>query len=966
VPRRADPNARTARSRVLPLRPASSLLVLSSVLVLGGCSLFGSTTPPAVQADNGPTLKSLAGRVPKVGPAAPRSLSEEEAIAAYRLLLAAGPSPEQRAEALRRIGDLEMDGSDRRAAGVGDGATQAATVDYKAAIERYRDYLKLYPKDPANDKVLYQLARAHEQGGDLESALTTLNRLVEEFPNTTYRDEANFRRGELLFTGRRYADAETAYDTVLTGNAATPYRERSQYMAGWSQFKQSKLEKSLESFLQVLDGRLANQPDDIALDQLPNLSRADRELVEDSFRVASLTLDSLQGAGSIPAFVQSDARRTYEVRIYQQLVALYLKQRRPKDAADALNSFVKLHPIHAQAPVLQSQIIEIHTDAGFDSLALQAKKDFVNRYGSDSDYRKANPAAWEKIKPLLRSHLKELAQMYHALSQKDHRQADVQEAVHWYRSLLDTFPGDVEAARSRFLLAELLFEDKRYAEAAVEYELSAYSGPVEARNPEAGYAALIALTKQTEQTPEAARAPLLRERSASALRFAAQFGTDPRVPAVLTDAADTLYKLGDRDAAGSVAAQVLVLQPTAPADKRRVAWTIQGHTAFEAGNFALAEKSYAEVLALTDAKAPERKSLQDRLAASIYKQGELARSAGQSQDAALFFARVVEVAPESAVRVNAQYDAAAALILLKDWPAAIKQLEDFRQRFPKNPLQADVNAKLALAYSEQGNWLPASQEFERLSAAATDPVIARGALWQAAELREKGAPKTPAEKQASVQLWERYVKLYPTPIGPAIEARAKLAAIAQADGQSAKALALQKDILQADQSGGSERTDRTRMLGATAALAMAEPAFNAYKQVALVEPLQKQLKLKKAKLEEVLKAYALAADYGVAEIVTASTFQTGAVYQDFAKALMTSERPKRLDKDALEQYNLMLEETADPFIEKATALHAVNAKRASQGIYDAYVKRSFSALRELRPARYGKAERSEEVIDAIQ
>jgi hypothetical protein len=44
----------------------------------------------------------------------------------------------------------------------------------------------------------------------------------------------------------------------------------------------------------------------------------------------------------------------------------------------------------------------------------------------------------------------------------------------------------------------------------------------------------------------------------------------------------------------------------------------------------------------------------------------------------------------------------------------------------------------------------------------------------------------------------------------------------------------------------------------------------------------------------------------------------------------------------------------------------VNAKRTADGIYDQWVKSSFSALKELRPVRYGKAERSEVVIDAIR
>ena len=129
--------------------------------------------------------------------------------------------------------------------------------------------------------------------------------------------------------------------------------------------------------------------------------------------------------------------------------------------------------------------------------------------------------------------------------------------------------------------------------------------------------------------------------------------------------------------------------------------------------------------------------------------------------------------------------------------------------------------------------------------------------------------------------------------------------------------------------------------------------------LSLASPLKAQLKLKKARMEEALKAYALASDYGVADVSTAATFHIAAIYQDFGKAMLGSQRPKKLSKLELEQYNVMLEEQAFPFEEKAIALHEVNAKRASGGVYDEWVKRSFTALRELRPARWGKAERSD-------
>jgi hypothetical protein len=174
------------------------------------------------------------------------------------------------------------------------------------------------------------------------------------------------------------------------------------------------------------------------------------------------------------------------------------------------------------------------------------------------------------------------------------------------------------------------------------------------------------------------------------------------------------------------------------------------------------------------------------------------------------------------------------------------------------------------------------------------------------------------------------------------------------------------DIFNADQNGGGARTERTRYLGATAALALAEPVAESYRKVALVEPLKKQLALKKARMEETLKAYAVAADYGVADVSTAASYRTATVYRDFGKALMASERPKKLSKIELEQYNVLLEEQAFPFEEKAAELHEVNTRRAASGIYDNWVKSSFDALRELRPVRYGKNERSEGAIDVVR
>jgi hypothetical protein len=52
---------------------------------------------------------------------------------------------------------------------------------------------------------------------------------------------------------------------------------------------------------------------------------------------------------------------------------------------------------------------------------------------------------------------------------------------------------------------------------------------------------------------------------------------------VLTNAAEKLYALNDGAQAAAVALQVLALQPAAPVEQRRVAWTVVAHTSFEKG-----------------------------------------------------------------------------------------------------------------------------------------------------------------------------------------------------------------------------------------------------------------------------------------------------------------------------------------------------------------------------------------------
>ena len=133
--------------------------------------------------------------------------------------------PELRAEAMRRLGDLELDASEAE--------QLAANIDtlnhasFNNAVQLYQQLLEAYPEYRRNDTVLYQLARAYEMGGRNDDALVVLNELIEKFPNTRLIDEVQFRRGEMLFLRRGYNDAEKAYKVVVEYGDESRFYEQS-------------------------------------------------------------------------------------------------------------------------------------------------------------------------------------------------------------------------------------------------------------------------------------------------------------------------------------------------------------------------------------------------------------------------------------------------------------------------------------------------------------------------------------------------------------------------------------------------------------------------------------------------------------------------------------------------------------------------------------------------------------------
>ena len=932
----------------------------STTTVAGILMLAAATAAADVRKED--TIKSLEKETVEIRPGKVIMNSSDLARDNYRDFLdLVADDPSLSAEAMRRLGDLELEASE--AAQLAENIDSLGQASYDNAVSLYQRLLEAYPSYRRNDTVLYQLARAYEIGGRTDDALEVLQELVARYPETPLIDEVQFRRGEMLFLRKRYNDAEMAYQKVVEYGSESRFYEQSLYKLGWSQFKLAWHEESLEPFFELLDRKLGDVELQDGEERLAALSRADQELIEDTFRVLSLSFSYMSGAESIDDFFAKRGQPAYAYVIYMNLGDLYLDKERYVDAAESYAAFVDQDPFHPKAPLLQVEVIEAYKQGGFPSLVLEGKKGFVERYGMDGDFWVRNPREQnDAVAAHLKANLTDLAQYYHAEAQKEGKRSDYQEAARWYRKYLAYFPGEPDTANTNFLLAEILFESQDFAAAKTEYERTAYAYPMHEKSAESGYAALLAYREHEKTLQGADKTAWHQAYLDSGLRFADTYPEHPESGTVLTTVAEELFAQNQFDLAIAVGQAVIAKQPPVEPQLARTAWTVVAHSHFDLGNFAEAETAYYSLRGMTPVDDTEASDeVKERIASSIYKQGEQARDAGDLETAVAHFTRLGQAVPDSEIRATAEYDAAAALINMASWDRAAAMLEQYRRDYPDSEFADDIAQNLAVTYMQTGRGTQAAAEFERIAAApGNSDEVRREALWQAAQLYEAGGVVS-SEKRVLATIVERY----PEPLSESIEARYRLVEIAETEGNGTELAARLNDIIDADARAGAQRSDRTRYLAAKASVRLAEPLRERFEVVQLTQPLAESMKLKRALMEDVIEAYTGAAEYGVAEVTTESTFRLAQVYESFADDVMGSERPGDLDADALEQYELLLEEQVFPIEEKAIDLYKANTDRAPDGVWDEWVERSFDRLAGLLPARYAKMERSEDVVTAL-
>ncbi|MGB5324696.1 MAG: tetratricopeptide repeat protein [Pseudomonadales bacterium] len=465
------------------LRMQTMALLIASLLV--GCAGLNKSVSDVDRQD---TLGALpAAYIPPQQKVDDASL--DIVAAGYKDALALISDQIMQDDILRRLAMIELryaEGKQAKATSSTKEAVYAnAIATYNALIETQQ-----YRKD--NDKLLYPLAKAYELSGDMPAALRTFDRLVNEFPESTYYSEAQFRRGEILFSNAEYKYASNAYhaivlrnirDESLPGHQPSSFLVNAYYMWGWTEFKLERHDEALRAFVVVLDEYTQKAVAGYA-------TRSSDELLQDTFRVMALSFSYTDGADSIAALLDEINERPYANRLFAELGDLYLRKKRFRDSAAVFDRFVQRYPDSPLAPRFHQRQIDAFTAGRFPEEVREQKRRFAQNYAVEGDYWSGSDGETQQfIRSKLLVYIDELARYHHSLAQKAKRDraqgvvdapAQLQvtrhfrDAAGWYREWIRSFPGATDLPEKYFLLGETEFEASDFGAAVAAYEMAAY------------------------------------------------------------------------------------------------------------------------------------------------------------------------------------------------------------------------------------------------------------------------------------------------------------------------------------------------------------------------------------------------------------------------------------------------------------------------------------------------------------
>lgn len=841
-----------------------------------------------------------------------------------------------------------------------DSTDNAQTIDIQnlytsqldKAISLFKKILREYPRAINNDDALYQISRLLYLKNNHEQSIHVLNELIKKYPKSVHRNEALFRLAEDHYTKQNYNLAEQTYTKIINANNNSDFYEKSLFKRGWSRLKTQRYNSAMGDFIAATAHH--------KFSDTRKHSRSENEQFKEYFRAIGISFSYIDDVSVLSNHFKRHPDFKHISHTYSVISDVYQKQQRYTDASNIIKHFILNYPDSNDAPHAHLKMITTLQEGGFLNRVNEEIENFYLSYNPENKYWKrksANVKHTKSIQTSLRYYMLLIASSFHNKYQTNKKESDFLAAQVWYKRFLKHYNAHAHRGNVYYLYAELLAEHNDHIEAVKYYELAAYDSDL-VLNKDAAYATIVLTNRLYENSSANEKNSWLDKHIHYSFLFYQMYPDHKHSNKTVIHAAELAYSSKKYKKAIELAE---LITSSTSSEIIHNANIIKAPAYFNIKKYGASEAIYTEIINYRKLNNKSTTKALNRLALSIYRQGEIESKKGNIDAAAHHFLRVSERAGQSNIAPTAMYDAIALFMSNEMWADAISTIKQFQGLYPNHKNSNDVTKKLSVAYLKSNQDIKAAHEFEKISSFEKKRSIKMSALWQAAEIYENKN-----HLASAIRSFTKYVNSYSSPYPQYIEAMHKLSKLYTSSGDFSNSRLWLSRMSKADKKApGSIKTDRTKSLVSQASLSLARITNNEFNNIRLIAPLKSSLRKKKKAMQQTIKLYGQSSSYGFQEITTEATYAIAKIYSDFSTSLLESERPANLNEDELEQYEILLEDQAFPFEEKAIEFFEANMSHTKDGINNKWTRLSHSKLKEIFPVRYKREEKIESYINVI-
>jgi len=821
-------------------------------------------------------------------------------------------------------------------------------INFNDALHYLQELENQYPYISFIDKILYRMALCYQEENNSVKSQEYFDKLISEAPNSPLVAESYFRLAEHYFDDGKYENAIQYYSKLVKKNMwNNNFFDMSLYKLGWTYYKLNKYPEAISNFLFLLKDIEAQERL-----QSQYLDRSSTDLIDEALQYIAISFSEFGGPEKARDFLLSLGDNRYDDEILKRLGNIFKKQDRLEQAIATYRILLKTFPNVPYAPDIQLNIVACYKQLWDPQKANKEQENLVKNYGLESKWYKEtkNDSVRNHARTVVRDALYNVG-IFHQLQAREAGGdgEEYRKAIEWYNRFLEDFKDDPSAYKVLYFMAECEYQIGDYESSAENYGQIAHDTSNTEYLEDAAYNTILSYLKAAENysdgKPVVFEVPRflakkdtvrvevknlpMKQFILASLEFPHLVKDGARTVEVLLKLADELSKIQRYDLAR--AAYLTIINNYPESDYYGTTMMLVAQSYFKEEDYNRAEKWYQSVLtALPDSSELVAKA-KGMVASSHYKLAEKLRESGKSIQAAKEYATAALKYPNSTIAEMALIQAGKQFEAIGDTVSAAQIYEKFLAKYPDSKL-LDKVAVMAAAYREKmKQWDKAASDYLKL-VEVNSPLKAK-ALYFAANCYYKQK-----DWNKAIDLFSKYITIFDN-YNHYVEALFRMGEGYYDLSQPQMALTFLNKALSVYNDHKNENISPYYV--ANASFLIGEIHFQQYAAIEITSDFAKSLGAKKKYLKICLQDYKRTIDFRVAEWVTASYYEIGRAWEEFANAMINSPLPANLSTEEVAAYQLKLNEAAAPLLKKAAKYFQANLKQAKKNHIDnIWIKKS--------------------------